>query len=132
MNRIIVLSLLVLLLPGCATAPPRGFEDSANDASAPHTVDDVSRRYSAPFETVVEACKLAFVDVGADSYEPKIEMDNDSATITGASKTRLYGVLLLGYDEYTDVMLFLEDKSTQDVIKKSVFDEFWTAVESHL
>lgn len=132
MNRILIVFFLVLLLLGCSTAPPRGSEDSADAASAPHTADDVSRRYSASLETVVEACKMTFVDVGADYLEPKIEVDNDSATITGASRTRLYGVLLLGYDEYTDVMLFLEDKSSQEVIKKFVFDEFWTAVESHL
>ena len=75
---------------------------------------------------------MAIEDVGADHLEPTFEMKGSSATITAATRTRLYGILLLGYDDYTDVMLFLEDKSTQDVIKKSVFDEFWAAVEAHL
>ena len=63
---------------------------------------------------------------------PIVEMKGDSATITAATRTCLYGILLLENDGSTGVMLFLDEKSTQDVIKKSVFDEFWTAVEAHL
>ena len=117
---------------GCTTYQPHTAGNLAQDISPPHTVEDASRRYSASLATVFEACKKAIGDIGADYLEPKFEMKEDSATITGATRTRLYGIMLLGYDDYTDVMLILDDKSTQDVIRKSVFDEFWTAVETHL
>ncbi len=119
MKRLVFVFLFVALMLGCATSPP-------------HTANDVSRRYSASLVTVFEACKMAIQDIGADHLEPTFELKDGSAAITAATRTRLYGVLLFGYDDHTDVMLFLEDKSTQDVIRKSVFDEFWAAVEAHL
>jgi len=132
MNRILFTFLLTVLILGCKTAPPDAVEAPARDTSPAHTVDDLTRRYSASLETVFEVCKLALEDIGADHLKPKFEMKGESATITAATRTRLYGLLLFGSDGYTDVMLIIEDKSTKDSLKKSVFDEFWAAVESHL
>ena len=132
MNRIVFLFLLVVLMLGCAATPPHTADNETRDTSPPHTVDDISREYPASLETVFEACKMAIESIGADHLEPTFKMNDNSATITAATRTRLYGIMLLGDEDYTEVMLFLEDKSTQDVIKKSVFDEFWAELEVHL
>jgi hypothetical protein len=132
MNRFVFMFIFILLMMGCATYPRHTEEDKIPDTSPPLTADDISRSYSASLETVFEACKMAIKDIGADHLEPTFEMKENSAHIVASTKTRMYGIMLLGNDDHTDVMLFLEDKSTQDVIKKSVFDEFWTAVEAHL
>jgi hypothetical protein len=119
MKRLAIVALLGAVLLGCASSPP-------------HTAEDTTRRFAVPLEEVYEAAKAACIDVGADFQEPVYVLEDDSAQITAASRTCVYGVLLLGYEGYTDVMLFMDDQSAQGVIKKSVYDEFWAAVEAHL
>jgi hypothetical protein len=132
MIRILFAFLLVPLLFGCKTSPPGPAAEPARDTSPVHTADDITRTYSASLETVFQACKLAIEDIGADHPEPRVEMKDRSATITAVTRTRLYGLILMESDHQTGVILIIEDKSKQNPITKSVFDEFWTAVESHL
>jgi hypothetical protein len=125
MKRFLLIIPAIVLVLGCATYSPPG-------ASSPHTAEDASRRYHASLPDLVEACQQAIRDVGADYVEQKSKIKEESATLIGICGTRLYGVLLLGDNGYTDVMLMLEDRSAREVIQRSVFQEFWAAVEKNL
>jgi len=128
MIRILTVCIVLSFMIGCSTSPTR----PAKDDSPPHTAADISRKYSASLEKVIEACKMAIDDIGEDYLTPKIKIMDSGATITAASRTRMYGIVLSKNDGSTEVMLFLEDKASKEVIRKSVFDEFWAAVEKHL
>jgi len=132
MNRLLLVLLLSSLVFGCATSPPEKVERSFPTVYVSPTAEDMFRTYPATLGTIVAAGKLALADIGADYFEPHIELNGDDAVITAGTKTCLYGIILLAYPEYTEVMLVFDNKSNEEAISKSMFDEFWAALESHL
>ena len=123
--------LLILLYINCASTQTNS-ESQTSVSNTPHTVNDISRSYEIDIKTVFEACKKALKDIGADYYKPIYKFDEKSARIVASTKTRLYGVIIWRKIDFTEVNLFIEDKSTTGVLKKSIFDEFWEAVQKYI
>ena len=124
MKRIAVLAGLAAVMLGCATSPHRAVEDT----SPPHTVEDVTRRFSVPLEELYAASIAACLDVGATIFS----MEKDSMVVA-VSDTYRYGILLVANADFSGIMLFIESvSSSQGVIRKAVFDEFWAALEARL
>ena len=136
MSRLFLIVFLIVPLSGCATSrgpveentTPRvpGEENTTHE----FTKEDLERTFSVGFEELFEACMAACKDVGADYYEPLYKMKDKSATISAAAKYRLYGLVLWDRDDYTEVWLFIEDRSTPG--SRSPYVEFWAALEAHL
>ena len=117
---------MIALVLSCSTSQGIGVTD------APHTIEDISRRYPASVDDVLGACLTAAEAVGANYFEPVVEIQNGSATMAAGTEKRVYGIILLADGDFTGAMLFVEDETSQEVLRKSVFDEFWSAVDQAL
>ncbi len=114
MNRIATLVLLGAVLVGCATLAPG--------------IESETKYYSVPRETMVEASKVTYADVGAKIR--RLEDEEGIIWISAESATHWYRVGLHGTSGPVLTILFINEFESGAGAQKLVYDEFWAALEA--
>ena len=116
MNRLVPLVLFGAVLVGCATLAPG--------------IQSETKYFSIPRETMVEASKVAYTDVGAKIR--RLEEEDGIIWISSESATHWYRVGLHGTSRPVLTILFIIEVESGADAQKFVYDEFWAALEARL
>jgi hypothetical protein len=114
MNRLSLVVVLGAILLGCATLP------SAQ-----------TRLYPEAGFAMAAASAAACQQVGATrNWQLRIENDMETMSFTAASATYAYTISWRGAGDSTRTTLIIQDSSGA-YAKRSIYDEFWAALEAN-